>query len=146
MLGAMGEDRWLLAPRMNGARGWVRVRRAYALTAVVVAVFVTVEAGLLHGARLVARVDDGAATALYVLATAGAFTLLPFVAVCALGYQGLRRGLGVAPLLVGAGLWASLCLGLGERGWLPLVALALLPGVAALATHPCRDQVGSAAR
>jgi hypothetical protein len=131
---------------MNGVRGWARLRRSYALTALVAGGFVAVEAGLFGAAALLARVHEGAATAVYILAVLGAFTVLPFAAVCVLGYQGLRRGLGVAPLLVGVGLWASLCLGLGERAWVLLVALAVLPGAAAMATHPCRGQVGSAAR
>jgi hypothetical protein len=145
----MGEKEWLKAPRMNGARGWSRVRRTYALSAVVTAGFVALEAGPLLGAWLAVELRSGAALWLYLLATLGGLTLIPFVAVCVLGYQGLRRGVGVAPLLVGLGLWASLCVGLGGSDgpdWLPLVSLAVLPAVAALLTHPCRRQVSSAAR
>jgi hypothetical protein len=145
----MGEQEWLKAPRMNGARGWSRIRRTYALAAVVTGGFVAVEAVLLAAAWLSIELRFEPALLLYLFATLGGFTLLPFVAVCVLGYQGLRRGLGVAPLLVGLGLWASLCVGLGGsdgRDWLPLVSLAVLPAAAALLTHPRRRQVESAAR
>jgi hypothetical protein len=76
-----------------------------------------------------------------------ALTVLPFVAVWALGCVGLHRGVGVGPLLVGLGLWAVVCFGLDSGPLLLVAALALLPGVAALVTHPRRRaQVGSAAR
>lgn len=131
---------------MNGARGWSRVRRSYALTAVVASGFMALEAALLGGAWLSFELRFEPGLLLYVLAVLGGLTLLPFVALCVLGYQGLRRGLGVAPLLTGLGLWASLWSVVNHRPWVLLVALAVLPGLAALVTHPRRGQVSSAAR
>lgn len=142
----MGEEEWLKAPRMNGARGWPRIRRTYALTAVVAGGFVALEALMLLGAWLSAELRVGAVPWFWILYFVFGLTVFPFGALCVLGYQGLRRGLGVAPLLTGLGLWASLWPLLNDRVWVALAALAVLPGLAALATHPRRRQVESAAR
>jgi hypothetical protein len=131
---------------MNGARGWSRVRRSYGLTAVVTIGFVAVEALLLAATWLAVELRFEAAPWLLVLYWVGGLTVFPFVALWVLGYQGLRRGLGVAPILVGLGLWGSLWFLLNHREWVIVVALAVLPGLAALATHPCRRPVGSVAR
>lgn len=142
----MGEEQWLKASRMNGARGWSRVRRTYALTAVVAGGFVALEALMLLGLWLSSELRVESGLWFWILFFAFGLTVFPFVAMCVLGYQGLRRGLGIAPILVGLGLWASLWFLVNHREWVTVLALAVLPGVAALVTHPRRRQVESAAR
>lgn len=133
--------------RPNGARGWDRVRRTYAITLAVVLGWLALLALLLviwqltrwpwlHPMALVAY----------------ALTIVPFAALLALGYWGLHSGVGVAPLLAGLGLVATFYVGWADRPWPPLLVLAVLPGLAALLTHPRRRprvgqaQVRSAAR
>jgi hypothetical protein len=128
--------------RPNGARGWARVRRTYAVSLAVVAGYAALVAGLV-GLGQLTRWD----WAHPLLVVVYALTVLPFVAVWALGYVGLHHGVGVGPLLVGLGLWAVLWFGLDGGPLLLVAALALFPGVAALVTHPRRRaQVASAAR
>jgi hypothetical protein len=131
--------------RPNGARGWARVRRTYAVTLAVVVGYAALVAGL-FGLGQLTRWDwlNPWLVVVYAL------TVLSAVAVWALGYLGLHHGVGIGPLLVGLGLWAALWAGPDTDGgglWVFCAALALLPGVAALVTHPRRRaQVGSAAR